>query len=179
MADMGKKQDRGQDLPGRKDSHGAGAAPVGADKPAEKIVPAGRERNFLLYTTEDGLAEVRVLIDGQTCWMPQKIMADLFETSVANINIHIRNILEDSELHEESVVKEYLITASDGKKCRTKHYNLDMILAVGYRIRSPRCGYLPSDSCTQNPARLDLRGCRFDSPAGGFRPAAFRKGVWR
>ena len=65
-------------------------------------------------------------------------MAELFQTSVPNISIHVRNILAEGELQESAVVKEYLITAADGKRYRTKHYSLEMILAVGYRVRSPR-----------------------------------------
>lgn len=94
--------------------------------------------NFLLYNSEDGKAQVRILIDGETCWMSQKLMAELFETTVANINIHVKNILEEGELEAASVIKDYLITASDGKSYQTKHYRLEMVLAVGYRVRSPR-----------------------------------------
>jgi hypothetical protein len=101
-------------------------------------VPAGPPANFLFYTTEDGQAHIRVLVDGQTCWMTQKLMAELFETTVANANIHIHNIFEEGELDEKAAIKEYLITASDGKQYRVSHYNLDVILAVGYRVRSVR-----------------------------------------
>ena len=101
-------------------------------------LPAPSDRNFLFYDTEDGTTRVQLLVDGQTVWMPQKAIAELFETSVANINTHIRNILEDSEVEADSVIKDYLITAADGKSYKTKHYNLDMILAIGYRVRSTR-----------------------------------------
>ena len=101
-------------------------------------LPAPSDRNFLFYDTEDGTTRVQLLVDGQTVWMPQKAIAELFETSVANINTHIRNILEDSEVEADSVIKDYLITATDGKSYKTKHYNLDMILAIGYRVRSTR-----------------------------------------
>ena len=74
----------------------------------------------------------------ETVWMPQKAIAELFETSVANINTHIRNVLGDAEVDGDSVIKDYLITAADGKTYKTKHYNLDMILAIGYRVRSSR-----------------------------------------
>ena len=101
-------------------------------------LPAPSDRNFLFYDTEDGTTRVQLLVDGQTVWMPQKAIAELFETSVANINTHIRNILEDSEVEADSVIKDYLIAAADGKSYKTKHYNLDMILAIGYRVRSTR-----------------------------------------
>ena len=64
--------------------------------------------------------------------MPQNAIAELFETSKQNVGQHIKNILEDSELSEDSVVKNYFTTAADSKKYRTKHYNLDMILAIGF-----------------------------------------------
>jgi|GEM_PF-2730827 len=65
-------------------------------------------------------------------------MAELFDTTKQNVSLHIKNILKEGELPEDSVVKEYLTTAEDGKRYQTKHYNLHMILAVGYRVRSPR-----------------------------------------
>ena len=102
------------------------------------LVPSQPERNFLFYQTEDGRTQVRVLIDQQTCWMPQAAIAELFEVTKQNVGQHIRNILEENELREDSVVKNYFTTAADGKQYRTKHYNLDMLLAIGYRVRSPR-----------------------------------------
>ncbi len=103
-----------------------------------ELTPTPSEGDFLFYATEDGITRVRLLVDGQTVWMPQRLIAELFDTSVPNINQHIRNILEENELQEQSVVKNYLTTAPDGKEYTTKHYNLDMILAIGYRVRSPR-----------------------------------------
>lgn len=102
------------------------------------LISSPSEGDFLFYATEDGITRVRLLVEGQTVWMPQKTIAELFDTSVPNINVHIRNILEDKELSSDSVIKDYLITAADGKQYHTKHYNLDMILAIGYRVRSPR-----------------------------------------
>ena len=96
------------------------------------------DRSFLFYDTEDGVTQVQLLVDGQTVWMPQIDIAELFETSKQNVGQHIKNILSDSELSEDSVVKDYFTTAADGKKYRTKHYNLDMLLAIGYRVRSSR-----------------------------------------
>ncbi len=97
-----------------------------------------RAANFLLYNSEDGNAQVRILVDGETCWLSQKLMAELFETTVANINQHVKHVLIEGELDANSVIKDYLITAADGKSYRTKHYRLEMVLAVGYRVRSPR-----------------------------------------
>lgn len=101
-------------------------------------LPAPPEGNFLFYQSEDGKTRVRVVLDENTVWLSQKLMSELYDTSVANISIHLRNLFEDNELQQETVVKEYLITASDGKNYRTKCYNLDAILAVGYRVRSVR-----------------------------------------
>jgi hypothetical protein len=83
-------------------------------------VPSPPNRQFLFYDTEDGVTRVQMLVDGNTVWMPQKAIAELFETSVANVNIHIGNICDDSEVDPDSVIKEYLITAGDGKQYRTK-----------------------------------------------------------
>jgi len=94
--------------------------------------------NFLLYNSEDGRAQVRILVDGETYWLSQKLMAELFETTVANINQHVKHVLVEGELDADAVIKDYLITAADGKSYQTKHYRLEMVLAVGYRVRSPR-----------------------------------------
>lgn len=93
---------------------------------------------LILYQTEDGLAEVNLrAIDG-TAWLTQIEIAELFDTTKQNVSLHLKNIFEDGELPEDSVVKESLTTASDGKQYNTKLYNLDAILAIGYRVRSPR-----------------------------------------
>lgn len=97
-----------------------------------------RTSDFLMYNTEDGKAKVHILVDGETCWMTQKMMSELFETSVQNVNLHVKNILTEGELDADSVIKDYLIVAADGKPYQTKHYRLEMVLAVGYRVRSPR-----------------------------------------
>lgn len=93
---------------------------------------------LILYQTDDGLAEVNLrAIDG-TVWLSQADISDLFDTSKQNVSLHFQNIFSDGELPENSVVKKSLITAADGKQYATKHYNLDAILAIGYRVRSPR-----------------------------------------
>ena len=81
--------------------------------------------------------DVNVSPEEETVWLTQKDMSILFDTTVSNINIHIKNILDENEL-DKSVVKDYLITATDGKVYQTMMYNLDMIIAVGYRINSKR-----------------------------------------
>lgn len=97
-----------------------------------------KRNNIIIYNTDDGKARVILYaVDGMV-WMNQKQMAELFDTSVPNVNIHIANILKEGELDENSVIKDYLITAADGKQYNTKFYSLDMILAVGFRVRSKR-----------------------------------------
>jgi len=93
---------------------------------------------LILYTSEDGKAQVQLRADLGTVWLTQLEMAELFNASKQNISLHLKNLFQDGELHEESVVKESLTTTADGKAYSTKLYNLDAILAVGYRVRSPR-----------------------------------------
>ncbi|MCY4174140.1 MAG: virulence RhuM family protein [Cyanobacteria bacterium MAG CAR3_bin_5] len=96
------------------------------------------EGEIILYNTEDGAATISLRAVDGAVWMSQLEMATLFDTSKQNISLHINNILSEKELVANSVVKESLTTAADGKLYRTKVYNLDAILAVGYRVRSPR-----------------------------------------
>ena len=94
--------------------------------------------DLILYQTEDGLTQINLRAIEGTVWLTQAELADLFATTKQNISLHLKNIFEDKELLETSVVKDSLTTASDGKQYHTKLYNLDAILAVGYRVRSPR-----------------------------------------
>ena len=96
------------------------------------------EGELVLYTTEDGAAEISLRALDGTVWLTQAEIAALFDTSKQNVSLHVNNILGDGELMAAAVVKESLITASDGKVYRTKIYNLDAILAIGFRVRSPR-----------------------------------------
>jgi hypothetical protein len=93
---------------------------------------------LILYQTDDGRTRLEVRLDGETVWLTQSQMAELFQTSVPNVSIHIRNVFAESELQAGSVVKEFLTTAADGKNYRTKFYNLDVIISVGYRVKSRR-----------------------------------------
>ncbi len=93
---------------------------------------------FILYPAAGGKPEIQLRVQDGTVWLSQAEIAQLFGTSVPNINIHIRNILQEQEQPVDSVVKESLITATDGKSYRTKLYRLEMTLAVGYRVKSPR-----------------------------------------
>lgn len=93
---------------------------------------------LILYTTEDGRSQIKLRADQQTVWLTQLEMAELFDATKQNISLHLKNLFKDGELSEDAVVKESLTTAADGKRYRTQLYNLDAILAVGYRVRSPR-----------------------------------------
>jgi hypothetical protein len=94
--------------------------------------------NLVLYTSDDGRTRLDLRIEGQTAWLTQAEIAELFQTTKQNVSLHTKNIIEDGELDEVSVVKDSLITAADGKSYHTQLYNLDLILAIGYRVRSPR-----------------------------------------
>lgn len=94
--------------------------------------------NLVLYTSDDGETRLQLRAEGDTVWLTQLEIAELFQTTKQNVSLHAKNIFQDEELSENSVVKESLTTATDGKKYRTKLYNLELILAIGYRVRSPR-----------------------------------------
>ena len=96
------------------------------------------QNNFIMYTTDDGQVDIEVRLEEENVWLTQKSMAELFETTKQNISLHIKNIFDEKELDENAVVKENLTTAKDGKNYKTKFYNLDLIIAVGYRVKSVR-----------------------------------------
>lgn len=91
---------------------------------------------LIIYQTEKGETKLEVRLEYETVWLTQKLMAELFQTSVPNINMHLKNVFEEGELDADSVIKDFLTTAADGKNYRTKFYNLDAIISVGYRIKS-------------------------------------------
>ena len=96
------------------------------------------QNNFIMYTTDDGQVDIEVRLEDENVWLTQNSMAELFDTTKQNISLHIKNIFEEKELEENSVVKHSLTTAKDGKNYKTKFYNLDLIISVGYRVRSVR-----------------------------------------
>lgn len=96
------------------------------------------QSNIIIYNTPDKRTKVSLYVKDSSVWMSQSQIAQLFDTSVANISMHISNILQDNELEEISVVKNYLTTASDGKQYDVTYYSLEMILAIGFRVRSKR-----------------------------------------
>ena len=91
---------------------------------------------IVLYQAPDGSSSLQVQLDHDTVWLPQKQMAELFAKDVRTINEHVRNIFREGELDELSVIRKYRITAADGKSYDTIHYNLDVIISVGYRVKS-------------------------------------------
>ena len=93
---------------------------------------------FLLYTSPDGDVRLDVFLKEETLWLTQKMMAELFGVDVRTINEHLQNIFKTSELEENSVIRKIRITAADGKQYLTSFYNLDAIIAVGYRVNSQR-----------------------------------------
>lgn len=93
---------------------------------------------IILYTTPKAEIKIDVFFQDETVWLTQKLLAKLFNTTKQNISLHLNNIFKEDELNENSVVKEFLTTALDGKQYQTNYYNLDAIIAVGYRINSKR-----------------------------------------
>lgn len=127
---------------------------------------------IVIYPAKDGRPDIRLRVEDGTVWLTQAEIAELFGNTTANINIHIKNILDDGEQAADSVIKESLITAADGKNYRTKLYRLEMILAVGYRVRGPRGvqfrqwatanlseylvkGFVMNDERLKNPGEFD------------------------
>ena len=104
---------------------------------AKKIAPQ-LNADLVIYQTQDGRTSVSLYAQDGSVWMNQGQLAELFDTSKQNISLHINNILKEGELSKDSVVKDYLTTASDGKGYNITFYSLDMILAIGFRVRSKR-----------------------------------------
>ena len=93
---------------------------------------------FLLYTTPNADIKIEVFFHNENVWLTQKRMSELFNVGIPAINKHLKNIFESKELIEDSVISILETTASDGKRYKTKYYNLDAIIAVGYRVNSRR-----------------------------------------
>ena len=95
-----------------------------------------KENKVIIYTANDGSTKIDVKLEEETLWLTQAQMCKLYQTSKSNVSEHIKHIFEDGELCEESVVRKFRTTAADGKEYIVSHYNLDMIIALGYRVRS-------------------------------------------
>ena len=93
---------------------------------------------MIIYVSKDGNIKVDVNVQNEDIWMSQDVMANLYDTTKQNISYHLNNIFKENELNKDSVVKDFLTTASDGKSYNILHYNLDTIIAVGYRINSKK-----------------------------------------
>ncbi len=96
------------------------------------------EKSFLLYTAPDGEIKVNVFLRNETIWLSQKSMANIFDCSTDNVGLHLKNIYKTGELSKNSVTEDFSVTAMDGKNYKVKHYNLDAIISVGYRVNSLR-----------------------------------------
>lgn len=96
------------------------------------------KNNFILYNAPSGDVTLNVLLQNETIWLTQKMMAELFDVGVPAINKHLTNIFESNELEENSVISILETTASDGKNYKTKFYNLDAVISVGYRVNSAK-----------------------------------------
>jgi hypothetical protein len=94
------------------------------------------ENKVIIYTANDGKTKIDVKLEEETLWLTQAQMCELYQTSKSNVSEHIKHIFEEGELNEDSVVRKFRTTAADGKEYLVSHYNLDMIIALGYRIRS-------------------------------------------
>ena len=91
---------------------------------------------IIIYESVDGKPNISVRVEDETVWLTQAQLAELFRTSRPNITMHIKNIFDEGELAKDSVCQDFLQTANDGKKYNTKYYNLDLIISLGYRVKS-------------------------------------------
>jgi hypothetical protein len=103
---------------------------------SEPNSPPPPEGQFLVYQAEDGKLKLEVRFEGETVWLTQQHMAELFQTTKQNIGQHLKSIFAEGELLQNSVVKDSFTTAADGKNYATRFYNLDAIISVGYRVKS-------------------------------------------
>ena len=95
-----------------------------------------QQNQIVIYTGEDGQSRLEVKFQGETVWLTQAQLVDLFQSSKANISEHIKNIFLEGELDKNSVVRNFRTTATDGKNYEVEHYNLDLIISLGYRVKS-------------------------------------------
>ena len=139
------------------------------------------EQRIIIYNSEDGRAKVTLYARDGSVWMNQSQLAELFDTSKQSISYHINNILSERELSAHSVVKEYLTTATDDKQYSVTFYSLEMILAIGFRVRSKR-GVQFRQWATRNLKEYMVKGFviddeRLKNPDG--RPDYFESlGLW-
>ena len=135
------------------------------------------QSQIILYQTEDGKTRVEVRFEHENVWLTQKIMAELFETTKQNISLHLQNIFKEKELNQNSVVKDFLTTASDGKKYKMKMYGLEVIIAVGFRVNSAR-GTLFRQWATDRLKEYMVKGFAMDDTRlkqGGYKSRFFEE----
>ena len=110
-----------------------------SNRKKSKKLRAPREGEFLVYQAEDGKIKLDVRLEQETLWLTQQAIAELLQTTVPNISMHIKNIYDERELIPEATVKDFLIVQQEGQRTVTRaiaHYNLDMIISIGYRVKS-------------------------------------------
>lgn len=105
---------------------------------SKKLQIRNSTAEFLIFTSQSSKDGIEVRFENETIWLSQKLMAVLFDCSTDNISLHLKNIFKSGELEENSVTEEFSVTATDGKNYKTKHYNLDAVISVGYRVNSGR-----------------------------------------
>ena len=136
-----------------------------------------QQSQIIIYQTEDGKTRVEVRFEHENVWLTQRLMAELFQTTVANINIHLKNIFQSGELVQNSVIKDFLITASDKKKYKTKMYGLEVIVAVGFRVNSNR-GLLFRQWANDHLKEYIIKGFTMDDARlkqGGYKSRYFEE----
>ena len=108
------------------------------NKDKEKRLIRNSTAEFLIFTGQAGEQSIEARYEDETIWLTQKLIAALFSVSIPTINEHLKNIFDSDELDRDSVIRKFRITAADGKSYFTKHYSLDAIISVGYRVNSIR-----------------------------------------
>jgi hypothetical protein len=107
-------------------------------KPEKKLQIRNSTAEFLVFTSQAGEKGIEVRVEDETVWLTQTLIAVLFGVTVPTVNEHLKNLFSDGEIQENSVVRKFRTTAADGKQYLTAFYNLDAIIAVGFRVNSPR-----------------------------------------
>ena len=134
-------------------------------------VPEAPQSEFLLYQTEDGATRVECRFEEETLWLTQALMAELFQKDVRTINEHLKSIYADAELAEGATIRKFRIVQTEGKRQVSRaidHYNLDMILSVGYRVRS-HVGTRFRQWATTRLSELLVKGFTLDDASGKAR----------